>query len=71
MFPANAALYQFAYFLPDCREAFVGVEYVNGRFMRRPIGKRQVLNALAESPLRCRLEKLIRFGLVSVQDNRA
>jgi hypothetical protein len=61
-------------------QQILAVNYVNGRFMRRPIGERQVLNALAESPmrvsasmktLRSKLEKLIRFGLVTVQDNRA
>jgi hypothetical protein len=56
------------------RQEILAVNYVNGRFMRRPSRERSLLEALAKGPmnvpvtmklLRRRLEKLHRFGLVT------
>jgi hypothetical protein len=53
------------------------VNYVNGRFVQRPDSERPLLDSLAEQPikvplamkvLRRRLEKLHRFGIVTVRD---
>jgi radical SAM superfamily enzyme YgiQ (UPF0313 family) len=56
----------------------LAVNYVNGRSLRRPRGERGLLEELAEhpmrvpvskKPLRRRLEKLLRFGILTVQDD--
>jgi hypothetical protein len=56
----------------------LAVNYVNNRFVRRPSGERPLINALAEHPmtvaasmkaLRRKLEKLHKFGMVTVQAN--
>jgi radical SAM superfamily enzyme YgiQ (UPF0313 family) len=58
-------------------EEILAVNYVNGRFVRRPGQERPLLDALAKhpmtvpvsvKPLRQRLEKLHRFGIVTVQE---
>jgi radical SAM superfamily enzyme YgiQ (UPF0313 family) len=75
-----AALSQFAVIRSmdgEYKQEILAVNYVNGRFMRRPIAERRLLTSLAESPvsvspskkvLRRTLENLNRFGLVRVQD---
>jgi hypothetical protein len=58
------------------RGEILSVNYVNGRFVRRPNRERPLLEALAKQPMRVtasmesirrKLEKLHRFGLVTVQ----
>jgi len=58
-------------------QEILAVNYVNGRFVRRPARERPLLEALAQQPmklsasmkpLRRRLEKLHRFGVVTVLD---
>jgi hypothetical protein len=60
---------------PEHKEEILAVNYVNGRFVRRPSGERPLLEALAKEPisvptsmnrLRQKLEKLHRFGIVTV-----
>jgi hypothetical protein len=59
------------------QEEILAVNYVNGRFVRRPDGDRLLLEALAKNPMsvaasmkrmRRQLEQLHRFGIVTVQD---
>ena len=58
------------------KQEILAVNYVNGRFVRRPSGERSLLEALAKSPMnvsvamkaaRRSLEKLHRFGIVTIQ----
>jgi hypothetical protein len=75
---ATVALSQFAVVRSMAREhkqEILAVNYVNGRFMRLPSAERRILNLLAENPmslpsstkaLRGKLEKLNRFGLLTV-----
>lgn len=55
-------------------QEILAVNYVNGRFVRRPNQERRLLNRLAKKPMtvprkssRDTLEKLHRFGIVAVQ----
>jgi hypothetical protein len=57
------------------RQQILAVNYVNGRFVRRPAGDRALLDALAAGPMsvtpsmdsvRRKLEKLHRFGIVTI-----
>ncbi len=57
-------------------EQILAVNYVNGRFVRRPARERPLLDALAKDPMRVpvsmkplrrTLEKLHRFGIVTLQ----
>jgi radical SAM superfamily enzyme YgiQ (UPF0313 family) len=59
------------------REQILAVNYVNGRFVRRPARERPLLDALAKhpmtvaasmTPLRQKLEKLHRFGVVMLRE---
>jgi hypothetical protein len=60
---------------PKHNDEILAVNYVNGRFVRRPGEERSLLEELAKQPmgvplsmtsLREKLEKLHRFGLVTV-----
>jgi radical SAM superfamily enzyme YgiQ (UPF0313 family) len=62
------------------KNEILAVNYVNGRFVRRPARERALLEALAQHPitvtgvrrvLRRKLEQLHRFGIVTIQNDRA
>jgi hypothetical protein len=71
------ALSQFVAIRPMDDEQILAVNYVNGRFVCRPGGDQSLLEELAKGPmtvlvsmdpLREKLEKLYRFGIVSIQE---
>jgi radical SAM superfamily enzyme YgiQ (UPF0313 family) len=75
-----AAISQFVVIRPmgrDHKNEILAIDYVNGRFVRRPSRERPLLEGLAAQPmhvpaskklLRRKLEDLHRFGVVAVQE---
>jgi radical SAM superfamily enzyme YgiQ (UPF0313 family) len=72
-----ATLSQFVAIRSMDNEQILSVNYVNGRFVCRPGGEQSLLEELAQGPMtvvesmkdvRQKLEKLHRFGIVSIQE---